>query len=226
MEPLSSGLGSLIATRLRNGDVVVGRLEITGFKEYERALRKDRTISVLKKHVSKATLKNANILEVEFKRHIKQGIPSPNAPLTVWIKRSANPLVDTGLLLRNITVKQQGWKTAFVGVQRNNRRHWIAEILEGGTRIRVTPKMRAMFYYLWLASNNRIPRSQLKGRALALWKRRPGGWRRLSPGKRFIKIPPRPFIKPVMEQRALIERFMQNWRDAVDRSLREIAEKG
>jgi hypothetical protein len=89
--------------------------------------------------------------------------------------------------------------------------------------------MRAMFFYLWLASmsaqglrTGKAP--TLTGRAAQLFERFQD-WRPLKASTRAIHIPKRPFITTVVENPDIQSSIIALWRDAVDRTFKEVARK-
>jgi len=94
----------------------------------------------------------------------------------------------------------------------------LAEILHDGATIPVTPRMRAMFYYLSMASMGRMDPGRLTGAAAEMWKRQPGGYFGLSEDTTHIEIPPRPFIREVFEDKATINFVQANWQNAFRRA--------
>ena len=158
------------------------------------------------------------------------------APLTLALRkakgfRGTKALIVTGSLLKAITVKSVGPGRAFVGVLRSARgpdgRELVnvARINEFGATftIRVTPRMRRyiMFlmrkYYGKQKSGKLQGRDKKTGRYLKGTRWSPSGRGNLSKGAMVIRIPPRPFIRPV------IQRILDNPTAARDRLTRRIA---
>jgi len=153
----------------------------------------------------KATRKNALLLE----RHIKKGIQTskpaggkslaPLHPLTIQLKGSSKPLVDNADMLNAITHKMVGKTDAVVGLLRNVPKKGatgaaiglvnLGWIHEHGWAIRVTPKMRE-----YLASQG-MP---------------------LKATTTHIKIPARPFVRPVFEDKKVQREFVRIYKDAIE----------
>lgn len=153
----------------------------------------------------------AKVILREIRQNIKRGnyagSRTPNAPLTRAIKRSSLPLADRGQLFKAITSKPIDWHSVEIGVVKGDDRANIALIVHEGVQIPVTDKMRRMFQALAEASDGGRSPSTLTGRAAELWARMSGGWKALRASTDVIRIPPRPFIREVIEHPA-IERFV------------------
>lgn len=198
-----------------------------GFRQFEKALSARGFGEVLQKHVGLATGRNARLVQRAIRQKIKHGVKPPNAPLTVAIKQSDKPLVDRGDLFGAISVVQPDWRSAFIGVNRKDPLHDIAEVLHEGKIVPVTQKMRGLFFMLWLASKAArgdadapmvVP---LSGRARELFERFQD-WRPLKPETRAIKIPARPFIRQAFEDPQVRRRVMEGWVRAVGRAAKEV----
>lgn len=181
----------------------------------------------LKHHMSRATALNGKVAVAAVRKVIRNGAFAANAPLTVHIKGSSKPLVDNGTgLFQAITDEVQDHQTVFIGVNRNSDMYNIAMALHEGVTLRVTPAMRGMFFMLWQASTGAIPSSSLTGRAAELWERRPGGWKPLKESTSVIVIPGRPFLEQAFQDPTLRNTLRNNWTQAVQATLRELATRG
>lgn len=194
-----------------------------------KALTSERFRRILRKHVALATHSNGLIAAKAIRKEIKNNVPPKNVALTSAIKGSTKALVDKGQLFQSITVDRHSWDQSFVGVKYMNGAYNVAEALHNGAVIPVSQKMRAMFFYLWLASmhangmrSGRPP--VLTGRAAQLFERYKD-WKPLKDSTRVIKIPPRPFIKMAFQRTELRALIQQRWQDAVDRAYKEAAGK-
>lgn len=202
-------------------------LKLTGWKEFEMAIKGPKFEKALQKHVGRATTKSAQMLQKEVRKTIKQADFTKNAMLTVAIKRSSKPLVDRGDLWQAVKAVTESWKRATVGIKYMHNQYDIAKLLHDGGTVPVTEKMRTMFFYLWLASMSEQglrtgPAPVLSGRAAELFERFQD-WKPLRPSTRAIRIPARPFITNTVkkQQKAVIDR----WREAVDAAFKEVARK-
>jgi hypothetical protein len=84
--------------------------------------------------------------------------------------------------------------------------------------------MRALFFWLWLASvDPKRHAKNLKGRAKELWERKKGGWRKISDETEAIRIPGRPFIKVKFDDPAVKAKVEELLAAGVDAGFREQA---
>jgi hypothetical protein len=170
----------------------------------------------LRKHVRRATKKNALLAEGAIKTAISAGKFAPNASMTQAIKGSAKPLVDTGQLFKSINGEISDWDEARVGVLKNQTRRdkdsgevkdlvQIATILHNGAVVDVSDKMRRFFAAMF--------RKHQKGEV-----RRP--WRPIKATTRVIVIPKRPFLLSAFTHK-MNRRYKEIWEVAVDRAMSE-----
>ena len=190
-------------------------IKLTKWKRFQIALSPTKFKKKLQISVGKATGINGELVKAGIQRGIRRGRKPMGAELTILIKGSSKPLVDRGDLFGAITSKQTDWKTAFVGVLRNNEAFNLAEALHEGANIPVTPAMRALFTMLWWASTGKLAPEKLTGRARVLWERAPGIWLPLSGSTGVIHIPPRPFIQKTFNSTKLKKAIRENWNNAV-----------
>lgn len=151
-----------------------------------------------------------------IRQQIKNGGLAPNAPLTVSIKGSSKPLVDTGNLFKAITHQMVDNYTVWVGVKFSSGSYDMAVALHEGVAIKVTEKMRNMFELLFRASKGKLSPSKLTGRAAELWERSKS--KEFYPLKRStsqIVIPPRPFLRRAIESSDLQLRVQHIWFEAI-----------
>lgn len=173
--------------------------------------------------VSKAVFRRAmalagGIMEGEVRRVIRRGDFQKNAKLTMALKGSVKPLVHSNALFSAITSEVIDDYTVFVGVKRTSDQYDVAVVVHGkpGKRrkaIPVTPKMRAMFWYLWLKSEG-DPDVELWGRAAELWAIHQGPWYPISMATRSIIIPSRPFIERAFMSRSARKQVRAIWTQA------------
>jgi hypothetical protein len=177
-----------------------------------------------RKYLRRATAINAKKAESMIRKNIQSGVSPPNKPLTMAIKGSSKPLVDTGQgIFQAVTSTLVNYKTAFVGVLRTSESFNIALALHEGTEIKVTDSMRGLFWLLWLVSTGAVPSESLTGRAADLWKRMPGGWKPIRRSTKVIVIPSRPFIRQVFEDPKLSAFCLNNWHAAIRAAMTEVA---
>ena len=125
--------------------------------------------------VKQATARVGNYGASEVKKGIVSGAPggqkfAPNSPMTIARKGSSKPLIDKGDLVGSITYQVIDANNVFVGIKRGKEVN-IAAVHEFGCTICVTPKMRAYLHYQGV---------------------------HLKASTRYIHIPARPFLRPVL----------------------------
>jgi hypothetical protein len=147
----------------------------------------------------KATTRNALELEREMKKYIKSGKGFAKLhPFTIKEKGSSKPLIDNAELINSINHKLLSSWEAMVGLLRNAPHKGSGDtaigivnlgwLHEHGYQIGVTPKMR-----LSLAKRGLI----------------------LSPSTTVIRVPARPFVRPVFENREIQQRFVERYQQAI-----------
>lgn len=141
-----------------------------------------------------------------IRRSIRSGDYEPNSALTVAIKGSSKPLVDTGDLNRRITHDvEKGRRAVWVGLKRNEGKTSVAEKLHDGFVIDLEahPGIRqAVFAKL-----------REKGRMF-----RPGN--QLASGSKRWVVPPRPFITGPLAGPEMQAKIRQHYHEAFGRALR------
>lgn len=200
-------------------------MDMKKVKEFERRLDPKVFKATVDKHLGKATALNGKIGEKMVRQAIVAGNYAPNAALTVMLKGSSKPLVgiDNGIF-QAITSQRVDSTTVFIGVLRTNEDYNIALAVHDGISIRVTPKMRGMFYALWKASEGAMPAANLTGRAAELWERAKSGWKPLKQSTTAITIPPRRFIEDVMKNPEFKTKAHMTWSKALEDAYRELAQ--
>lgn len=189
-------------------------LRLSGFRELKGILAPGRFQRRLRKHIRKATKKNALIAEAAIKIGITAGKFERNSPLTAAMKGSGRPLVDTGELLKSINGRALSWDEAAIGVLKSrivrdkdtNRPKdilQIAQILHNGATVDVTPRMRRFF--------GKMARLYSRGET-----RRP--WRPIASRTKVIVIPKRPFLRSATTS-GIIRKYKSNWQAAVQQSM-------
>lgn len=180
-------------------------LELKGFDKLKDRLDDEKFRRRLKTNVRKAQKRNALVAEGEIKRKIMAGRDlAANSKITVAIKGSTRPLVDTGGLVASITHAVPKWDVAFIGVLKSrleatdDGRQYdllnVAFILHEGASIRVTKKMRNFF--------------------ALMARRHPGKWFPMKPGTRVIHIPRRPFLEFAVSEK-VEKMYVKMWNKAV-----------
>jgi len=203
------------------------RFRKTGdWKKFERAIDPRIFKARSRPHVRRATGINGKIGERFTRTTIREGDFKPNAPLTVAIKGSGKkPLIDTSAMRKAITSEIIDDFTAFVGVKRSHKQYNVAHSVHEGTEMKVSAEMRAMFYWLWVASlfvrGMRDKPVILTGRAAELWLEYEGPWRKLE--RNIIVVPARQFMKVAFERKDFQKLCIDNWEKAIMATLRGLA---
>lgn len=204
-----------------------------GWDRYGNAVNSPRFQRALKKHVRKATQRNAIIARKQVRQEIRAGVPPHNAELTARLKskgsrKTTKPIVGTpGADLWNaIDWSLEGWNAAFVGVKRTSEEYNVAEVVHEGRTVTVTEKMRHMFRVLAWASESKGIVPHLEGRAKELWEL--GGrwktkWKPLKDSTKAIRIPRRQFFRYAFMDRRLKRTVEENWNGAVQNAIKEAA---
>lgn len=194
-----------------------------GWKKMRKALKAPAFQTTLRRQLRRASVLNGKLVERRIREAMRKGGYAKNANLTIAIKGSTKPLVDDGQLFQFITSKVIDDTTVFVGALRTDDNYNIIETIHNGATINVTPKMRGLFFILWMASKGQVPLSKLEGRAAELFRRMPYdsyGWRPLKESTTHIIIPPRPFIHKVLADVSLQLKVKENWTMAVQTALK------
>lgn len=168
----------------------------------------------LKAAQDRAVLQEAH----EFRKAVMDGIRTqapggqpftPLAPMTIAKRKltrgrsSSKALIDTADMLNSIEIQRRG-DAQIVGIARNKRTRGgksilsIAMVHENGAtiRIRVTEKMRRFFFAMLRQLGGSVSGGP-KGR-----RRSGGGTGGFRVGSTLvIRIPPRPFFRPVVQER-------------------------
>jgi len=208
-----------------------------GWLKLSKALDPKVNQKLLELHVGRATAANGLLVRKKVREYIKEGVPTKDgfvgvAELTEYIKHDKKPIVGTpgADLFNSISSNVVSWSTVEVGVKRTEKTANVAEVVHEGRVITVTPKMETMFFYLWLADLGRLDPSKLTGRAKEIWEWRRRG-KKKSTGYRFRKltqgtlaIPPRPYIRNVIESGGVKSAVYDQWAQAVKRVLHDMAQ--
>ena len=126
--------------------------------------------------IRQAAARAGNYGASAVKKGIVSGAPGgqkfvPNSSFTTARKGSSKPLVDKGDLVGSVTYQVVDDNHVFIGVNKGKEVN-IAAVHEFGCTIKVTPKMRAYLHYQGI---------------------------HLKSSTQFISIPPRPFLRPVLQ---------------------------
>lgn len=198
-----------------------------GWVQLDKALEPGPFKKAVLTHLHRASILNGKIAEAEIRNTIKRGHFIRNAPLTRAIKGGGKPLVGYrpgAQLFGSITSKSsKSAMEVFVGVLKANEFYNVAYTLHQGVVIKVTEKMRGMFFVLWLASIGKKEPSELTGATRELWDQKPGGWMPLKKSTASIFIPPRPFITAALRRKSFQKTAKANWEKALAAAYKEVA---
>lgn len=185
-------------------------LVVTGWEKLKLLFFKSSFQQRLEKHVGAATELNAMTGADQVKRDIYSGAYAKNAALTIAMKGSSRPLVDTGALAGSIIGRALEWKVGEIGSLRKSTETRgtsgrkkaqstnVAIIVHFGATVPVTDAMRRYFFAL-AKENPKI--------------------KPLSKSTKVIVIPPRPFLESALTP-AMQQQYKTNWEAAVLRALR------
>jgi hypothetical protein len=198
--------------------------KIKGLKRWRQALDAGGFDAASRKNIRLATALNGKIAEALIRKSIQSGGKlKKNASLTVSIKGSNKPAVDTGLMFQSMTSRVEDDFTVFVGVLRTSGHYNVAVIVHEGVEEKVTPEMRGMFFALWRASTGELDPSKLTGRAAELFARKQTGWTPLAADTQVIVIPGRPFFRVAFTNTQMIKQARDNWKKALEATFGEVA---
>jgi hypothetical protein len=211
------------------------QFEIDGFDRLAAVLRPELMEKLMKRHIGRATGQNAAYLAKMMRMTIrnqgsglstaasidlgngsiaKMNLISPNKLLTINIKGSSKPLVDSGDLFQSITYEKIDTYTAFAGVLRSSGGFSVAQIVHDGVKLPVTPQMRGMFILLSRATAGTFDPARFTGRAAALWARNQL-WFPLKPSTTTIQVAGRPFVTLTMGDPKIQAKMRENWEYAL-----------
>lgn len=194
---------------------------VGGWDKYIRKLS-PATQAKIRRASDLATRANALFMVREIRKRITAGDYAANAAMTVEIKGSSKPLVDSGRLFQSVTHRRLAPSVYFVGVLRTSKAYNMALIVHEGAEVPVTAKMEAMFFMLWLVTTGKMNISDLKSeraKALARKARKSGGV--ILPIKGgWIHIPARRFLHEPFLDPALRAKMKLFWNTMIARALR------
>lgn len=198
-----------------------------GWRRWAGAIDPRAFESAARPNVRRAAVLNGALAVRAVRKSIREGAYTPNAELTIALKGSSKPLVDSGHgIFQAVTSEVQDDWTVFVGILRADEHYDIAVALHDGCTIPVSDKMRGMFLVLWQASIGARSPSELTGRAAELWARQPKDWKPLKSSTTAIIIPARPFLAAAFSDSTLKAAVKKNWQQALQKTMRDLAKKG
>lgn len=215
-------------------------ITLTGaWKAFSEALDPAVFKARLEKNLLRAGERIGRQAQARIRRSIRAGDYAPNSPVTVILKGSSKPLVDTGALFQSITFDQPNPWTVRVGVLRKSageKQVNIAAVLHEGATIDVGahPQVRAK---VWAMIRERLGSAgKLKGAQkgavisasamIGMKPMTPGRKRALnaffaskpkapSSGKKVWVIPARPFLVQPLDDPSFTKFVVREWGDAV-----------
>lgn len=176
--------------------------------EFEGLLKPGAFMKILREEVDRATTRNALLVQDEIKQRILQKKYEPNSKITEILKGENFPLKDTADMIQAIEVEIRDSFTGFVGFLKNQKTSHggdmkkVVDRLQEGFEVRITPKMRAFLF--------------AKARE-AGWEPEEGQEPTGSTG--VIRVPPRPFLQEVFDDKKIIGIVNRNWENAVKMTL-------
>ena len=186
-------------------------IQFTGeWERWARLMDPAKFEARLKREIRRATQANGLEVVAAMRKGIQSGDYEPNAFLTLAAKAPrSKPLVHHGDLFGAIAQVMIDDFSVFVGVKRGAKTDDgedvvnIAAALHEGFELEVTPEMRAAVF----AKIRENPKSKSV---------RPDQDR---PAEAVWIIPPRPFIRAVIERSDIQRKIMDNWTAATVRAL-------
>lgn len=184
-------------------------LELKGYETFMKMLKKEEYNKVFRMKLRRANKKLAVLGKGRLEREIRSGAHAANSPLTIWLKKSSKPLVNHADLLGSVSGKVgSNWYSFTVGVKRRTPSGKnLAHMLETGFTIKVTDKMRALFWY---------------------WAKESGGrFKALKKSTTAIRVKPRPYMKQAFFDDIAFQTLVQkSWKDAIHETFMHFKKKG
>jgi len=198
--------------------------KIKGLKRWRKALDVRGFDGAARRNMRRATALNGKVAEKIQRQTIQSGSSlKKNAALTQALKGNNKPLVGDATLFQAITSKVIDDFTVFAGVLRTSEAFNVGVTVHEGREIKVTPKMRGMFFALWKASRGELDPGKLRGRAKELWEQMQDGWFPLSKDTEVIIIPRRPWVEIAFRNTQMTKQVRNNWKQALEQTFRERA---
>ncbi len=183
----------------------------------------ERFNAALRREMGKAGRISGLKIKALMRRKIREGVPPSNAQMTVDLKGSSKPLVDSGRLFKAITSESGGGVNDFeirVGVKLSNKLANVAKIVHDGYKQTVTRKQEVMFKMLHLASVGRKVNLRSE-RARQILARAKGVIAPLKEGQ-VIVAPPRPFALRTLSDPATKKLVEHEFREALKRTFQSL----
>jgi hypothetical protein len=191
---------------------------VNGLLQWRNIVSGQKFNKRLKQKLRTATKKNGKLALELIRNQIASDSFKKNADLTIAIKGSSEPLIDTGKMLKELRVKEIEPGTVFVGIPKSSPSYKVSVIVHEGAVVPVTPSMRFMFMLLYAASHGSLNPDELTGRAAELFARSQDFYP-ISAEVNAIIIPGRPFIRMAFEDWSFIDECKKNWAKAVGEAM-------
>lgn len=201
------------------------RFKIKGVSALKVALDPAAMEKCNRREMKRETWLNGKLAVAKVRQVIRSGVPPRNAALTQAIKGGDKPLVDSSELFNSVAAQVVDDFTVFVGVSRTNGAYNIAAIVHEGATIRVTPKMRALFFALWQVSIGNMSATKLSARGKELYAKSTD-WKPLRQSTTVIRIPARKFVEIALSDPTLIAKAKANWTRGLNAAFKERATSG
>ncbi len=183
-------------------------LQLQGFETFLQMMKQDGFRKVFRTKLRLTNKRLAQLGAARLSQEIRTGGFEPNSPLTAWLKKSTRPLLDHGDLAGSVAGRVGTSVYSFcVGVTRRTPSGKnLAHMLETGFTIRVTPKMRKLFFY---------------------WAHKSGGkFKGLRQSTTAIRVKPRPYMRQAFfDDKAFQMKVQMDWRDAIHATFKHFANK-
>lgn len=183
-------------------------LELQGYETFLQMLKGGEYNRIFRMGLRNANKKLAVLGAARLSQEVRSGQHAPNSPLTAWLKKSSKPLVDHGDLLSSVSSKVGSrWYSFYVGTKRRTPSGKnLSHMLETGFTIKVTPKMRALFWH---------------------WAKESGGqFKGLKSSTTSIRVPPRPYMKQAFfNDKTFMGTVQLEWKNVIHNTFMHFSRK-
>lgn len=183
-------------------------LEFQGFRTFQQMLKGEEFALVFKRKLLNKNKRLVALGSAKLANTIRSGRFHPNSAVTNWVKKSRVPLLDHGDLVGSVSGSVNSAEMSFsVGTNRRTPSGKnLAHMLETGFTIKVTPKMRKLFF---------------------AWSRESGG--KIKPLKKSttaIRVRPRPFMRMAFfDDKEFQSTVQTEWLNAIHETFKHFVEK-
>ncbi len=184
-------------------------IDLQGYETFLQMLKKGEYNKVFRMKLRRKNKVLAVHGASHLSKEIRNGQFERNSPVTEFLKKSSKPLVNHADLLGSVSSKVgSNWYSFYVGVKRRTPSGKnLAHMLETGFTIKVTPKMRGLFWH---------------------WARESGGKvKALKLSTTHIRVKPRPYMRQAFFTDKSFQAVVQmGWKDVVHETFKYFAAKG